>query len=178
MSFTETLAWINTHWLQFLSGCGVLLVYLWQSLPTERRTELEQRFPRAVGFVRMLVALMPAVRDAYMAGKFQVVLGQPKAEVIRASQLPPALHKDATIPPVVTGLLLMLALCGCEWEREQCGHPGAQTCRNDQPFTCGATTPPRWTPVGDEPCSRQGRTCRVDEAGVAFCSQRVDGGAL
>jgi hypothetical protein len=72
---------------------------------------------------------------------------------------------------------LLLGLSGCpDWQRPACEQPSAFACRSDQPHYCSPSR--EWTPIGDEPCSAQGRVCTIDaESGEAFCDAPADGGA-
>ena len=54
--------------------------------------------------------------------------------------------------------------------------PGAMVCQGDQPRVCSASQ--RWEPAGDRPCSAVGGVCALDDAGVARCVRRGDGGGL
>lgn len=73
-------------------------------------------------------------------------------------------------------LCLACALAGCpNYVRPECPTPGAYSCEGDQPQYCSPTR--ERTPIGDEPCSAQGRVCALNDAGVARCAAPADGGA-
>lgn len=72
---------------------------------------------------------------------------------------------------------LVAAVAGCpNWNRPTCPTPGAYSCDHDQPHYCARATH-ELTPIGDEPCSAQGRVCALSDAGVARCALATDGGA-
>jgi hypothetical protein len=73
---------------------------------------------------------------------------------------------------LVFAVALGASLAGCpNWNRPACGHGGQYSCEHDQPQYCAAATG-ELTPIGDEPCSAQGRVCALDDAGVARCARR------
>jgi len=74
-------------------------------------------------------------------------------------------------------LPLGAALTGCpNWQRPVCPAPGVYACVADQPAVCSPSG--EQTPIGDEPCSAQGRVCVLRADGVAYCARSTDGGAL
>jgi len=73
----------------------------------------------------------------------------------------------------LSALLVILALgalgLACPaWVRPACTAPGTYSCANDQPQYC--STSGALTPIGDEPCSAQGRVCALNASGVARCA--------
>ena len=74
-------------------------------------------------------------------------------------------------------IVLVVALTGCPptYAREPCGAAGAWACRSDQPYHCIGSVP-GWMPIGDEPCSRSGQHCTMQN-GEAYCAAGLaDGG--
>ena len=71
--------------------------------------------------------------------------------------------------------LVGLALDGCHPRLPPVSGctPAAQSCRDDRPYVCSAST--RWEPAGDRTCASVGGVCVVS-SGVAHCAP-VDGGA-
>lgn len=173
MTFLQFIAGLPT-WQQVFAAL-TLVVFVWQSFTPELRADIEKRVPHFAGFMRLLVALLPAVRDAVLATKWQIVLGIPKADVLA--------QKDDPKPPPppgpgpALGLLILsvvmflgaLALAGCPvYTRSACGSPRAFACTEaGVPRNCSVSG--RWTEIGDEPCSAQGSTCAISDAGRAYC---------
>ena len=131
--------------------------------------------------------MLPAVRDAYLATKNQMVLGTTKDETVRLSMMPQATKGggDPPIPPAVLSMQLAAVVglgylaflfMGCPvWEREACGAPRAYACQHDQPYVCSPSG--HWTPIGDTPCSASGGVCAMVDGGIAACVAAQDGGA-
>lgn len=67
---------------------------------------------------------------------------------------------------LVCGICTMVSGCP-KWERPRCETPGAFACPGNHPHYCAPSR--ELTPIGDEPCSAQGRVCALDDAGVASC---------
>lgn len=152
----------------------VALTALWQRQPESWRLKMEEQYPRLVGFVRLGIAVWPALRDAYLAIRYQIVLGVPKEEVLRRQEAERPLPSAPKLPLVVM-LLLAAFLSGCpRWEREVCGSPRTFECRNDQPHRC---SPTGWTPIGDEPCGATGSRCIVMDGGRQAACEPIDAGA-
>jgi hypothetical protein len=60
---------------------------------------------------------------------------------------------------------------GCpQWERPRCPTPGVYSCVREHPYYCAPSR--ELTPMGDEPCTAQGRVCALDDAGRASCEPR------
>jgi len=77
---------------------------------------------------------------------------------------------------LTVALPLGAALTGCpNWQRPVCPAPGVYACVADQPAVCSPSG--EQTPIGDEPCSAQGRVCVLRADGVAYCARSTDGGA-
>lgn len=65
-------------------------------------------------------------------------------------------------------LAVSAAVSGCpQWERLRCETPGVYSCVREHPYYCAPSR--ELTPIGDEPCTAQGRVCALDDAGVASC---------
>lgn len=70
---------------------------------------------------------------------------------------------------LVAGVSVGLAACP-NWQRPACPRAGVHSCVRDQPHYCAPTG--ELTPIGDEPCSAQGRVCEVLDGGArARCSR-------
>lgn len=75
-------AWVHANWAA-IGSLAAILIYVWQSQPAAFREHFEKQYPRLVGLIRFAIAMFPAARDAYLAVKHQIVLGQPKSEVLK-----------------------------------------------------------------------------------------------
>lgn len=89
--------------------------------------------------------------------------------------------KRKTLFQVLSGPILLAVLgigalvAGCpNWQRPKCPRAGVHSCVNDQGHFCAPTG--ELTPVGDEPCSAQGRVCALDDAGISYCARVQDSG--
>jgi hypothetical protein len=77
----------------------------------------------------------------------------------------------AMLGACIVALAASLLFVGCpDWQRPACPAPGAYSCVNGQPHYCARTTR-ELTPIGDEPCSAQGRACAFNDAGQTFCAR-------
>ena len=178
-------AWIHANWAA-IGSLAAILIYVWQSQPAAFREQFEKQYPRLVGLIRFAVAMFPAARDAYLAVKHQIVLGQPKSEVLKTPYRTPADPSEPK-PPTKSGhitaqtLLFFTvggALCfaaaavlqACpRYPREACGTPRAFACTDaGEPQVCSPSG--QWTVIGDQPCSAQGAQCLIDDAGTAVCA--------
>jgi len=64
--------------------------------------------------------------------------------------------------------LVGLVLPGCpQWERPRCETTGVYSCVREHPHYCAPSR--ELTPVGDEPCTAQGRVCAIGDDGRAHC---------
>lgn len=173
MQLQQVWQFLVSHQTHIVSAL-MAFVFVWQSVPKDRRDEWEKQWPRLIGLIRIVVELSPALRGAYEAFYHQIVKGEAKTEVVKRQSSPPT-------PPAapLTAILffvwcsvfaLAIALAGCPvYERETCGTPRAYTCTNNQPYVCSPSG--RWTPVGDTPCSAQGTSvCALNDAGIAYCT--------
>jgi hypothetical protein len=69
-------------------------------------------------------------------------------------------------------LITLVTVTGCpNWQRAECPTPNRWSCLNDQPHYC--STAKELTPIGDEPCSAQGRVCALNAQNIAGCRERV-----
>lgn len=166
-----SLAWT---WL-WAHGPHIALVVMtltafWQRQPESWRLKVEQDYPRLVGFVRLCIAVWPAVRDAYLAVRYQIIAGVPKEEVLAAKEAENKLPSPPKVPLVVL-LATAAMLSGCPtYQRPTCPQVGAKDCRNDQPAYCDVGG---WTLAGDTTCARVGGVCVVRN-GNAFCATRAE----
>jgi hypothetical protein len=119
----------------------------------------------------------PEVSDAHFAAARAVVHAE-----IGAPSKPPSdqaghVEGAAMLGVCIVALAASLLCAGCpDWQRPACSTPGAYACVADQPHYCARATH-ELTPVGDEPCAAQGRSCALSDAGVAMCVRASDGGA-
>ncbi len=56
----------------------------WQAIPSATRDGWERKYPRQIGFIRMLVELISNVVKAYQIGKFQVAQGKVRPNIAQA----------------------------------------------------------------------------------------------
>ena len=107
----------------------------------------------------------------------------PATDPTRHEDLPPpddgqrgSADLRSLVATLLIGLLAGAIAAGCpNWNRPACPAPGRFSCVADLPRICSPTR--ELTPIGDEPCAMQGRSCALDDAGVAWCARRSDGGA-
>ena len=167
---SSLLAALDAYWYAFVA-VAVFLLACWRALPLATRDAIEQRFPRIVGAVRVLYAILPDLVGAGRALRIQIIEGEPK----RGAAQPGAPVKregfarlSLLVPVAVVCFAAALALQGCPpWERPACGSPRAYQCVNGQPHVCSPSQ--RLTPIGDQPCAAIGGACALDDAGVAHC---------
>lgn len=74
-------AWIISDPAYAIAAALVALVMVWKALPAKLRVSIETRFPRAVGIVRTIVALVPDLIGAARVVRYQAVGGQPRVVV-------------------------------------------------------------------------------------------------
>lgn len=74
-------AWIVSDPAYAIAAALVVLVMFWKALPAKLRVSIETRFPRAVGIVRTIVALVPDLIGAARVVRYQAVGGQPRVVV-------------------------------------------------------------------------------------------------
>lgn len=157
--------------------------------------ELRAALDRAAGSLPSLdahsradeVALpRPAAPDAITALRSRTLTGREGFDATARQELAPDVVAAARregergsvdVRALVALALLMALMAACpNWNRAACPVPGAYSCVRDQPHYCARATH-ELTPIGDEPCSAQGRVCALSDAGVARCALATDGGA-
>jgi len=181
-------AWIASDPLYALGAALVALVMFWKALPVKLRVSIETRFPRAVGIVRTIVALVPDLIGAARVMRYQAIGGQSRVlvsdraaaesdklrELLKPEEPPPSApgFAERGVLAVVAGvaLLALLALgasllSGCPMPAPDGCSPGARRCHEDTPQVCSPGQ--RWTPA-DVTCSTVNASCVVRD-GVPAC---------
>lgn len=178
-------AWIASDPLYALGAALVALVMLWKALPVKLRVPIEQRFPRAVGIVRTVVALVPDLIGAARVVRYQAIGGQSRVlvsdraaaesdklrELLKPEESPPSApgFAERGVLAVVAGVALLALgaalLSGCPMPAPDGCSPGARRCHEDTPQACSPGQ--RWTPA-DVTCSTVGASCIVRD-GVPAC---------
>lgn len=172
-------AWIASDPLYALGAALVALVMLWKALPVKLRVSIEQRFPRAVGIVRTIVALVPDLIGAARVMRYQAIGGQSRVLVSdRAAAesdklrelLKPEEQKPSESGFVERGVLWILGgiallmfgaalLMGCPLPAPDGCTPFATRCGpSGIPQTCSGTQ--RWSHApAARPCAELGSVC-------------------
>lgn len=86
MQIATAYAWLRAHEVEIL-GAGASLVALWKAIPITHRLELERRYPRLVGALRTLVALLPDLLGALRVLWYGVGAGRPRPEIVPSAEL-------------------------------------------------------------------------------------------
>jgi len=178
-------AWLISDPAYAIAAALVVLVMFWKALPAKLRVSIETRFPRAVGIVRTIVALVPDLIGAARVVRYQAVGGQPRVVVsdraaAESDKLRELLKPEESKPSepgfVERGVLAVFAgvcvlalgvalLAGCPMPAPDGCSPGARRCHEDTPQVCSPGQ--RWTPA-DVTCSTVNASCIVRE-GVPAC---------
>lgn len=178
-------AWIASDPLYALGAALVALVMFWKALPVKLRVSIETRFPRAVGIVRTIVALVPDLIGAARVMRYQAIGGQSRVlvsdraaaesdklrELLKPEEPPPSApgFAERGVLAVVAGVALLALgaslLSGCPMPAPDGCSPGARRCHEDTPQVCSPGQ--RWTPA-DVTCSTVNASCVVRD-GVPAC---------
>ena len=162
---SSLIAALDAYWYVVVA-IAVFLLACWRALPLATRDAIEQRFPRFVGAVRVLYAILPDLVGAGRALRIQIVEGQPKRKGFAR-----------------LGVLLVCALCfvaalavsacpmpqpdGCTPSAQRCSPAGIpQVCSQTQRWTAGALA---------KPCAEYGPTTTCCRTRSAYTS--VEGAA-
>jgi len=178
-------AWIASDPLYALGAALVALVMFWKALPVKLRVSIETRFPRAVGIVRTIVALVPDLIGAARVMRYQAIGGQSRVlvsdraaaesdklrELLKPEESPPSApgFAERGVLAVLAGVALLALgaalLSGCPMPAPDGCSPGARRCHEDTPQVCSPGQ--RWTPA-DVTCSTVNASCVVRD-GVPAC---------
>lgn len=74
---SQILATLDAYWY-VVGAVAVFLLAVWRALPVETRDAIERNYPRLVGAVRVLYAILPDVIGAGRALRIQILAGEPK----------------------------------------------------------------------------------------------------
>lgn len=143
-TLSRALVWADSHGLTVPVILGALTVVarlVWAGL----RPTVERRWPGAV----------PVVEGA--AARVAALLPDVLAAILRRRPAAPS-GRSGEAGRATVATLVLLALVGVL---------GLAACPGNHPHYCAPSR--ELTPIGDEPCSAQGRVCALDDAGVASC---------
>jgi hypothetical protein len=179
MTLATALQWADSHGLllpAILGGITVAARIAWGIL----RPVVLRRAPSAVpiieGAALRVAALLPDLLGAILRRPARVIVVGTSLAVEdppRPTTAPPAPSGQSGRATVATLALLALVgivgLSACpQWDRPRCETPGVYSCVADHPRICAPSR--ELTPIGDEPCARQGRTCAIATDGRAYCA--------
>jgi hypothetical protein len=163
-AFSTLFAALDTYWYVVVA-IAVFLLSCWRALPLATRDAIEQRFPRLVGAVRVLYAILPDLVGAGRALRIQIVEGQPKrGSRPEVSDQPrrAGFGRVRLLRAISLGILLCTAsaVLGCPMPPPDGCAPMATRCSPQGiPQTCSATQ--RWSAGATaEPCSAHGANVR------------------
>lgn len=181
--FLNLWAWIVSDPAYAIAAALVVLVMVWKALPTSLRVSIETRFPRAVGIVRTIVALVPDLIGAARVVRYQAVGGQPRVVVsdraaAESDKLRELLKPEESKPSepgfaergviaVIAGVALLALgvslLSGCPRmpAAEGCASGAVRCSERGVPQLCDSQG--RWTPMDDQ-CSAHEAQCCVTSA--------------
>lgn len=188
--FLNLWAWIVSDPAYAIAAALVVLVMVWKALPAKLRVEIETRFPRAVGVMRTIVALVPDLIGAARVVRYQAVGGQPRVvvsdraaaesdklrELLKPEEPKPEEPKPSEpgftergVIAVIAGVVMLALgaalLTGCPMPAADGCSPGARRCHENTPQVCSPGQ--RWTPA-DVTCSTVNASCVVRD-GVPAC---------
>lgn len=163
---TQALSWADSHGLltpAILAALTLLARALWAAV----RPTLAARWPRATEAAEAVgervAAVLPDVLRALVPPR-----PQPSRETAPSGRSGEA-GRATVATLVLLALVGALGLGACpRWDRPRCETPGIYSCVDDQPHYCAPSR--ELTPIGDEPCARQGRVCALASDGVASCA--------
>lgn len=193
----NVLVWIRADWAHAMVALGAVLFAFataWGAVKAAYLKTTGHPMPRNGLTLTLDVVAELAANALGAINKVLVFRGAPSLwSSLPADSGAPLVGRPTTTPPppsgqsgsVTLGPLLVLCvvavivygalLTGCpSWQRPACPTPGSYRCAADLPEYCAPTK--QWTPAGDEPCARTGRTCALAPDGVAWCAP-MDGGA-
>lgn len=194
--YTNVLTWIRADWTHALVALGAVLFAIatvWGAIKAAYLKTVGHPMPRTRLTLTLDVIAELAVNALGAINKILSARGGASLwATLPADSGAPLVGRPTQAPPppsgqggyIAGGPLLLLALVatlvlgaaifGClSWQRPACPTPGSYRCAGDLPEYCAPSR--QWTTGGDEPCSRQGRTCALASNGEAWCAP-MDGG--
>lgn len=148
---SQILATLDAYWY-VVGAIAVFLLAVWRALPVETRDAIERNYPRLVGSVRVLYAILPDVIGAGRALRVQIVEGVAKRDSIAA---PPASRQGFFRFPL---LAVSLALTACPLPPPDGCTPMATRCSpSGVPQRCSQTQ--RWSSGSLATCGGSARCC-------------------
>lgn len=151
---SQILATLDAYWY-VVGAIAVFLLACWRALPVATRDAIEQRFPRLVGAVRVLYAILPDLIGAGRALRIQIVEGQPKRASLSQPPPPPKRQGFFRFPL----LLLALSASACPLPPPDHCRPTATRCSpQGKPQRCSAGER-WWNEPTAQPCAALGVTC-------------------
>lgn len=147
---SSLIAALDAYWYVVVA-IAVFLLACWRALPLATRDAIEQRFPRFVGAVRVLYAILPDLVGAGRALRIQIVEGQPKRKGFA--------RLGVLVPVALVCFVAALALQGCPLPPQDGCTPMATRCSpQGKPQRCSASGR-WWSEPASQPCAAVGATC-------------------
>lgn len=152
---SQLVATLDAYWY-VVGAIAVFLLAVWRALPVETRDAIERNYPRLVGAVRVLYAILPDVIGAGRALRVQIVEGVAKRDSIAAPPTPPPKRQGFFRFPLLA-LACLLTACplpppdGCTPMATRCSPQG-------KPQRCSASQR-WWSEPTAQPCAAFGATC-------------------
>ncbi len=152
---SQILATLDAYWY-VVGAVAVFLLAVWRALPVETRDAIERNYPRLVGAVRVLYAILPDVIGACRALRVQIVEGVAKRDSIATPPSQPTKRQGFFRFPLLA-LACLLTACplpppdGCTPMATRCSPQG-------KPQRCSASQR-WWSEPTAQPCAALGVTC-------------------
>lgn len=157
---SQLVATLDAYWY-VIAAIAVFLLACWRALPVATRDAIERQFPRLVGAVRVLYAILPDLIGAGRAFRVQILEGTAKRDAITRD--PPRRQGYFRFPLLtLTGLLSMAltaALWGCPLPPPDGCTPMATRCSpQGKPQRCSASQR-WWSEPTAQSCASVGAVC-------------------